>query len=261
MSIVFDRATSYYDRTRGLPPEAEIGLAEVLREHTALGPGSRVLELGVGTGRIALPLMRHNRYHYTGVDLSAEMMQVLRGKLGDLRIALLRADVARLPLRSQQFAAVVAVHVFHLVGEWSQAMDEVRRVLRPGGLLLHGYNHHRESSPVAELRNKLTELSEPSSALVSTSMLAWPQIEAELAQRFGSSRECATASWTVHTTARALIGQFQSRIWSQTWSLSDEQLSEAARQASDWAAQRFGGLDAPLAGEQQFRWKMYTKHG
>lgn len=258
MSIVFDRATSYYDQTRGLPPEAEIGLAAVLREHTTLGAGSRVLELGVGTGRIALPLLRHNRYHYTGVDLSVEMMRVLRGKLGALTIALARADASRLPFAAQQFAAVVAVHVFHLVGGWAQAMDEVQRVLRPSGVLLHGYNDHVEPSPIAELRDKLTELSGP--AARGTNMLEWTQIETELAQRFGSPRECATASWTVHSTARELIGMFQGRIWSQTWSLSDAQLSRAAEQTTVWAAERFGSLDAPLTGEQQFRWKMYTRH-
>lgn len=259
MSVIFDRAVGYYDRTRGLPPETEIGLAEVLREHTALGPGSQVLELGIGTGRIALPLVRHNRYHYVGVDLSAEMMRALRDKLGRQQIALARADVARLPFAAERFAAVVAVHVFHLVRDWAQAMDEVQRVLRSGGLLLHGYNHHIEPSPIAEVRQKLTDLIGPATEQRAEGFITWAQIGRELAQRLGQPRQCATAGWSRRSTPRELIEMFQARLWSQTWSLSDAALEQIVAQAQTWAQQRFGSLDAPLEAAEEFRWEMYTK--
>jgi ubiquinone/menaquinone biosynthesis C-methylase UbiE len=259
MSIVFDRAVGYYDRTRGLPPEAEIGLSEALREHTALGPGSRVLELGVGTGRIALPLVRYNRYRYVGVDLSAEMMRVLCDKREDLPVDLARADVAWLPFAARSFAAVVAVHVFHLVGDWARAMDEVQRVLRTGGMLLHGRSHHVEGSTIGEVRQKLTDLSGPSAERRDAGFLEWAQIKSELAQRFGSPRECRTASWTVHSTPRELLSHFQARIWSQTWLLPETTLKEAAQQGRAWAIERFGSLDAALTSEQQFVWEIYTK--
>lgn len=261
MSVVFDRAVGYYDRTRGLPPEAEIGLAEVLREHTALGPGSRVLELGVGTGRIALPLVRHNRYRYVGVDLSAPMMQVLRDKLGGLPIDLARADVTRLPFAAHSFAAVVVVHVFHLVQDWAQAMAEVRRVLRSSGVLLHGANQHIDPSPIEEMRRKLTALSAPSAKPRGPGFIEWPRIKTELTERFAPPRECVTAPWTVRATPGELIDMFQARIWSETWSLGDDVLDATVDQARAWARERFGSLDAPLESQQQFRWDLYTKRG
>ena len=67
MSIAFDRAAGYYDESRGLGPEAEELVAD--RVEAAVRPGGRLLEIGVGTGRIALPL--HRRGHEAvGIDLS-----------------------------------------------------------------------------------------------------------------------------------------------------------------------------------------------
>src|SRR4028118_2035049 len=138
MSVVFDRAVAFYDRTRGLPPQAETSLAQVVGEDVPLAAGSKVLEIGVGTGRIALPLTRQHRYRYTGIDLSRNMMDVLRAKVSSEQISLVQGDVARLPFLAGTFDAVVAVHIFHLISGWQQAMDEVARVLRTGGVLLHG---------------------------------------------------------------------------------------------------------------------------
>src|SRR3712207_7789166 len=42
-------------------------------------------------------------------------------------IGLVQADAARLPFDNDTFDAVVAVHVFHLIGNWIEAMDEADR--------------------------------------------------------------------------------------------------------------------------------------
>ena len=46
-------------------------------------------------------------------------------------------DATRLPFRDESFGAVITVHVLHLVSSMAEALAEVRRVLRPGGVLLH----------------------------------------------------------------------------------------------------------------------------
>jgi ubiquinone/menaquinone biosynthesis C-methylase UbiE len=45
-------------------------------------------------------------------------------------------------LRNDTFDAVIAVHIFHLVSAWQQAMNEAARVVRHGGMLLHGTTKH-----------------------------------------------------------------------------------------------------------------------
>jgi ubiquinone/menaquinone biosynthesis C-methylase UbiE len=59
VSVAFDRAAGYYDESRGLCPEVQELVADRIEE--AAGPGARLLEVGVGTGRIALPLHRRGR--------------------------------------------------------------------------------------------------------------------------------------------------------------------------------------------------------
>jgi ubiquinone/menaquinone biosynthesis C-methylase UbiE len=257
MSVVFDRAASFYDRTRGLPLEAERGLADAIRESTELRPGSRVLEVGVGTGRIALPLAR-NGYRYTGIDLSVEMMRTLRAKPGRQGIDLVRADAARLPFGVHAFDAVVAVHIFHLIDDWPAAMDDLRRVLRPGGLLLHGSNRHAEGDGPWELRRKINEFADPAGAKRSGRLVPWNDIEPQLASRFGEPRQVDTPSWTLTATPRAVIEQLRERIWSHTWNLDDEQVERAARLSGEWAIERWGSLDTPLKQEQHFRWEIYA---
>lgn len=257
MSVVFDRAATFYDRTRGLPVEAERGLAEAVHTDAGLRPGSRVLEIGVGTGRIAVPLARHG-YRYTGVDLSVEMMSALRAKPGSRHIDLARADAARLPFRAQIFDAVIAVHVFHLIGEWTTAMDEVRRVLRPGGTLLHGSNQQAEDDGPWQLRRRLNEFTGSDGQRRHSGLAAWSQIEPQLVARFGTSRRVETPSWTRTTTPREVIGQLRDRVWSHTWSLDDAQLERAAGLAGAWAIERWGSLDTPLDHEQHFRWEIYA---
>jgi ubiquinone/menaquinone biosynthesis C-methylase UbiE len=132
--VSFDRAAEYYDATRGLPDEVVKEVADVLRSELA---GTRLcLEIGVGTGRIALPLARRE-IQMIGADLAPAMLSRLVANAGGNPIfPLMTADVTALPLRDASIDAVLGCHVLHLIPNWQTAVDEACRVLRPGGLLL-----------------------------------------------------------------------------------------------------------------------------
>jgi ubiquinone/menaquinone biosynthesis C-methylase UbiE len=261
MSVVFDRAVSFYDRTRGLPRRAEDWLAQAIDQQTSLQPGSSVLEIGVGTGRIALPLIRAQHYRYIGIDLSRTMMEALRSKAQDMPITLIQGDVAHLPFTAGTFDAVVAVHVFHLVSDWQLAMDEVKRVLRPGGILLHGRNHTADQSPLETLRKHLHESAQATEPdpQPQTGFLEQKQIRPALERHFGSPRQVATPYWHVTRTPGEVIDSFADRCWSSTWALSDAALKHAVAEGRRWASERFGSLDRPLHDEQRFVWDVYSK--
>ena len=53
----FDRAAEYYDTTRGYAPGSAEGIRDAIVTYTGAGRNARFLELGVGTGRIALPFI------------------------------------------------------------------------------------------------------------------------------------------------------------------------------------------------------------
>lgn len=64
---------------------------------TLAGMGGRVLELGVGTGRLAIPLARAG-LRVVGLDISADMLRILQGKPGGDLVAVVRGDMVDPPL-------------------------------------------------------------------------------------------------------------------------------------------------------------------
>src|SRR3954470_15795923 len=100
--VSFDRAAEYYDITRGYADGSAERIRDAIVAYTTAGRNTRFLELGVGTGRIALPFIRAG-YDYTGVDISPAMMARLAGKLADdsgasmYRFQLREADITMLP--------------------------------------------------------------------------------------------------------------------------------------------------------------------
>src|SRR5215469_8515120 len=78
-SLSFDRVASQYDDTRGYPQIASDAIAEGMMRFGPLARGATALEIGAGTGRIALPLLERG-VNITGADISERMTERLRAK-------------------------------------------------------------------------------------------------------------------------------------------------------------------------------------
>src|SRR5689334_15240561 len=150
--ISFDRAVEYYDATRGYAEGVAERIRDAIVKETEADQNTRFLELGVGTGRIALPFIQAG-YDYTGVDLSQPMMDKLEQKLtedpakANFRYKLQQGDVTSLPFPDNSFDVIITVHVLHLIDNWQEAINEARRVLRkPGGKFILGYDDISSSS-------------------------------------------------------------------------------------------------------------------
>jgi len=128
-SVSFDDAVDYYDRTRG---GLSVGrkFADVMDAH--LAPASRIVELGVGTGLVALPLTELG-HTVVGVDLSPKMIRFARERIG-ARVAI--AEASRVPLASATCDAVVAARILHVVGDPAAVLAEAARLVRAGGHLM-----------------------------------------------------------------------------------------------------------------------------
>ncbi len=126
-SIPFDRIAHRYEETRG-------GLERGRQIAKALGmfldPGSRVLEICVGTGAVAKPLS-DDGHTVTGIDLSRPMLNLADNRLPGV---LVEGDASKLPVAADSHDAVLAVWAVHVVGDQQALYDEVVRVLKPGGL-------------------------------------------------------------------------------------------------------------------------------
>jgi SAM-dependent methyltransferase len=125
-------ASVYDDHHGGLDPTAAVDFL------AGLASGGRVLELAIGTGRVALPLARRG-VSVEGVDASEAMVGRLRAKPGGRSISVTIGDMAEVGV-SGPFRLVYLVFntLFGLLSQARQAecFRNVARVLDPGGMFV-----------------------------------------------------------------------------------------------------------------------------
>lgn len=120
----------YGDRSREHGSASARIRAELFRRWT--GTGKRVLDTGCGAGTLLAALVEGNRV--TGVDVDKQALEVCRGRYG---IKTVWADFAtELPFEPGSFDVVVAGETAEHLPYPAMFLQEVRRVLIPGGLFL-----------------------------------------------------------------------------------------------------------------------------
>ena len=98
--------------------------------------GLRALDLATGTGDIAYALSARG-VHTIGLDITLRMVELARAKQSDgIRPGFLVADMMALPFSDSSFDLVTTGYGIRNVPSIATALAEIRRVLRPGGLLL-----------------------------------------------------------------------------------------------------------------------------
>jgi arsenite methyltransferase len=105
-----------------------------------LRTGARVLELGCGGGfyaREAGQFVGATGY-VSAIDISADQIAVARERCAELPWVECRvADIMQLPHASAEFDVVYGVQVLEYMPDVGKALQEIRRVLRPGGRLIN----------------------------------------------------------------------------------------------------------------------------
>lgn len=103
-----------------------------LIQHANVAPGSKVLDIGTGTGDIAREVIdRCPHCVAIAADYTFEMM--VAGKSKGRALAWTSADALRLPFAAEMFDAVVSGFLLRNVTDLDRALCEQRRVLKPGG--------------------------------------------------------------------------------------------------------------------------------
>jgi SAM-dependent methyltransferase len=134
----FDQAAELYDRVRPRYPPA---LFDDLAELTGIGPGSRVLEIGPGTGQATIPLAERG-CQVVAVELGAHLAAVARRNLARFpAVEVVTAAFEDWPLPSEPFDLVLAATAFHWIDP-AVRVDKAADALRPGGWLATIATHH-----------------------------------------------------------------------------------------------------------------------
>lgn len=251
LAISFDSVAAVYDAQRAHPPAVAAQVGRALVE--LIGPGAPTLELGVGTGRIAIPLAAAGG-RVVGLDLSVEMLRVAaeRAAAAGVTLALLRGDAQALPFAAGSFRAALAVHVLHLLPDWRATLAEIARVLGPGGLLVQGSDWRDPDSCVGQLRGQL-RIAVVELMPGSRPPGAGAAVAQALARHGGVTAEpVVAASWTREVSPAEVLAGMAARIDSETWAMPDDLLGAAMERVQAWAEARWGDLSAPQSVEHRF---------
>jgi SAM-dependent methyltransferase len=257
-SIAFDRAAEIYDETRGFPP----GVADLVADSAAraLPPGARVLDIGVGTGRIAKPLTARG-VRVVGLDLSRKMMRRLLDTLPAAAPApaLVEGDVAALPFASGRFDAALSVHVFHLLADWRTALVETKRILKPGGVFLTGYEWRPPDSPSERLLHAWQDIvrAKGFDAGRRPGGGDFEEIKVELVALGAVMDEWTVGEWEMRRTVAHHIETIEHRTWSSTWGVPDDFFPQCLAELRAWAVAQFGSLDEAFVAPRRFVWQRF----
>jgi ubiquinone/menaquinone biosynthesis C-methylase UbiE len=253
-SVAFDRAAEYYDETRGLTPEAQARTVEVLKRE--LASRGRVLEIGVGTGRIGLPLYRSG-VEMTGLDLSRPMMSKLLEKAAGKPFPLVEGDATKLPFRDDAFGAGLIVHVLHLIPQWRAALDELVRVVRPAGAIVISIGDDKDEEP--SMWEQMTTRFRMEAHLPEhfPGLNRSQEIDKAMADLGARPRELEAVPEHDPRSARDIADLMESGKFSFTWGLDAVERHYAAQRLRAWAAERYGSLDAIDDSRFTIPWRAY----
>jgi SAM-dependent methyltransferase len=254
-SVSFDRAANVYEQTRGFPPGIGEQVAQAALE--IVGPTATVLEAGVGTGRISRPLAALGVKIF-GLDLSRQMMvELLRRAAGPMP-TLVQGDATRLPFMNQHFDAVLSVHVFHLIPQWPEALSEVRRVLKPGGVFLTGYDWRAADAPSGRMFEQWRKIVGAHGFSAGyPGARDFTDVKQFLLDSGATYTERFVGDWQVTRTIAHSLETIEHRTWSSTWGVPDDFFPTCLAELRAWAAQEFGPPETTFTVPHKFCWQTF----
>lgn len=148
---------------------------KLLAEHLAKIPYRGMLELGCGTGHWTSFFCRKG-FNVTAIDASENMLKIAERKNHD-NCKFRKADATQLPFADNTFSVAASVAMIEFIEDVNVVMEEIKRVLKPGGSLLLGclnqnselgkarktdpvFKHARFFTP-EQIQNFLTRFGEP----------------------------------------------------------------------------------------------------
>lgn len=256
LDFSFDqRIARQYNDQRAHP----LAVAQQIGEAIAalLPPGARLLELGIGTGRIAYPVARAG-CHVVGVDLSRDMLNEVGRQSASAVGApplLAQADIEHLPIKERSMDAVLAVHVLHLVPDWRSALAEAARTLRSGGAFIQGRDWVDPNSVAGQIRNELRQYVMKLSPTLRPPATG-KDLALALAELSGAppSREAeiVAAEWEVAVSPAEMLASIAARNQAESWVLTNELLEAVVTHLQSWTATLWPDLHQKQPVTQRF---------
>ena len=114
-----------------------------------------VLDIATGTGDLAIQIAKSTQAQITGFDLSAGMLEVGRKKVTkeklDGRIEMIQGDAENMPFENNSFDVITVAFGVRNFENLKKGLDEIYRVLKPGGKFIILEFSQPESFPMKQL--------------------------------------------------------------------------------------------------------------
>jgi SAM-dependent methyltransferase len=248
----FDRVAHLYDETRGVPADAATAIARaIVNALSEECTEPRLLETGVGTGRIAVPLAALG-VRVAGTDISSKMVERLRQKRDDIDIVY--ADAGRPPFRATSFDVALFVHILHLVSDEEETLRAALPLLKPGGRLILGFENYDGVRIAADdimesISRDLLPGLRTGRERQRRNLQAFRTVAAEAG---GMVEHRVAATWRESTTARAALDSNANRHGSGSWTIDDDTMREMLRRAEPRLVALCGGMETAVEFNRTF---------
>jgi ubiquinone/menaquinone biosynthesis C-methylase UbiE len=146
VALLYDWFAPRYDRVKDFDPASDaVMLALPIMQHLARQPremreSAALLDVATGTGRLPHTLLTQTRFRgrVVALDLSSRMLARAQAKLAAHadRITWLQHDAQQLPFDDGAFEVVTCLEALEFFPQPMQAVREMARVLKRGGLLM-----------------------------------------------------------------------------------------------------------------------------
>ena len=130
------RIAAWYARTTARDIPDFVALAQ--RVTTALPAGSRILEVAPGPGYLAIEIARRGAYRVTGLDISQTFVEIAtrNAREAHVDVDFQQGNASAMPLPENSFDLILCRAAFKNFSHPVAAMNEMHRVLTPGGRAL-----------------------------------------------------------------------------------------------------------------------------
>jgi SAM-dependent methyltransferase len=256
--VDFSNNATVYDRRHG----AALSMSDIgrLKDSVGLRAGSKIVDIGAGTGRVAVPLSAAG-FQVIAAEPSEEMLKQLRAKGEGLNIETVVAEGSALPLPSQTFDAAVIARLLYLTPDWRNILLEARRVLKPGGVLLHEWANGDADEIWVQIREKARELFEEAGVRhpFHPGARSEGEIEGFLYDKGFTKLVTASLGPGQPTTPREFMRRLVEGELSYTWNVPQDVRESCLPELQTWATEKFP-MEAAIVFPREVSWSAYCSH-